>query len=284
MILGAHVSTQGGVENAPAEGSRFGIETIAIFSRNQRQWKPKSLEKHQVDLWHQRVAEHGIRQALSHDSYLINLCAPDPENLTKSIDALTDELERAEALRLTHVVVHPGSHLKEGEDWGVGKIAESLSELHARLPGCRAKIALEITAGQGTNLGYRFEQIARMIELSAGNGRLSVCFDTCHAWAAGYDIATAEGYDQTWDEFDRLIGLDRLEVFHFNDAKKPLGSRVDRHEHIGDGVMGLEPFRMLVNDERFRELPAILETPEGSERYAEDLTRLRALVEGDITR
>ncbi|HEB83481.1 MAG TPA: deoxyribonuclease IV [Bacteroidetes bacterium] len=284
MILGAHVSTAGGVENAPGNAARFGIRALALFTRNQRQWKAKPLSPDSIARFREERDRHGITHCVSHDSYLINLCAPDPEKLTLSIDALTDEVERAEQLGLSHVVAHPGSHLKRGEEWGIETIAHSLSEVHRRLPGCGAKIALEITAGQGTNLGYRFEQIARMIELSEENERLAVCFDTCHAYSAGYDLLSAEGYEKTWEEFDRLIGLERLQVIHLNDTRKPLGSRVDRHDQIGDGLLGLEPFRRMVNDPRFTGLPGILETPQGEGGYAEDLRRLRSLIEGSPSR
>ncbi len=277
MILGAHISTAGGVDKAPARSEPLGITAIQIFTKNQRQWVAKPLPDDEIQAWHKEVKKYNITHAISHDSYLINLCAPDPEKLEKSLNSMTDELERAEALGLSHVVAHPGSHLKEGEEWGVEKIAESISELHRRLPGYKAKIALENTAGQGTNLGYSFEQLAKMIELSQENDRLAICFDTCHAFSAGYDIHTEEAYEKTWSEFDRIIGRDRLAAIHLNDTKKPLGSRVDRHEQIGDGLLGEETFRMLMNDERLLKIPAFLETPGGEERYAVDLDYLRSL-------
>jgi len=278
LILGAHVSTAGGVDRAPGIGAEFNIHAIAVFTKNQRQWKSKPLGQPEIDNWFKDIKEHNIKHTISHDSYLINLCAPDPEKLNKSLDSLTDEVERAETLNITNVVAHPGSHLKKGEDWGVEEIARSLSEIHKRLPGYKTKITLEITAGQGTNLGYTFEQIARMIELAEQNERLAVCFDTCHAFASGYDITIQEDYEKTFETFDRLIGLKMLEVFHINDSQKPLGSRVDRHEQIGDGLMGIEPFRFLMNDTRFDQIPAILETPKGDKGYAEDLQRLRSLI------
>lgn len=192
-----------------------------------------------------------------------------------------DEVERAEALGLTNVVIHPGSHLKEGEEWGLGMIAKSLDEVHLRTAGANAKITLEITAGQGTNLGYRFEQIASIIEQVGEDERLAVCFDTCHAFAAGYSLQTSEEYDAVWEEFDRVIGLEMLEVFHLNDSKTAFGGRVDRHEKIGKGLMGLEPFRRLVNDPRFGQIPGILETPEADGGYAADLLTLQNLLEAE---
>jgi len=278
MILGAHVSTQGGVDKAPANGRELGVTAIQIFSKNQRQWTAKPLDEETVQRWHEGIAEHGITHRVSHTSYLINLCAPDETNRQKSIESLVDELERAELLGLTHVVQHPGSHLKQGEEWGVSEIARSLDTIHERTAGFRAKIALENTAGQGTNLGFRFEQLASIIERTKQPERLAVCYDTCHGFSAGYDIKTRSAYEATFQEFDRLIGLDRLQLFHFNDTKKPLGSRVDRHDHIGEGELGLDPFRFLLADPRFSQIPAYLETPEDDlGGYAYDLGVLRGL-------
>ncbi len=279
MITGAHVSVAGGLVNAIDEAERLAINVFAIFTKNQRQWTPKPLSEEAIEEWKDGLQSHEFDYICSHDSYLINLCAPNPENLVKSLNSMTDELQRAEALGLSHVIAHPGSHLKEGEEWGINKIADSINEVHRRAPGLGAKIALEITAGQGTNLGYNFEQIAKMIELTRENERLSVCFDTCHAHAAGYNLLSQESYDQVWSEFDKIIGLDRLALFHLNDSKNDLGSRKDRHEKIGKGLMGLEPFRFLINDKRFKYTPAILETPEGDGGYAEDLKTLTDLVE-----
>jgi len=278
MILGAHVSAQGGVDKAPANGAELGIKAIQIFAKNQRQWAAKPLEQEVVERYHEEITKHSIEYTCSHASYLVNLCAPDPEKLGKSIDSLTDELERAEMLKLSHVVFHPGSHLKEGEEWGLSKIAESLNEIHKRLPGYKSKLTLENTAGQGTNLGYSFEQLATIIEQVKQPERISVCLDTCHSYSAGYDLATKEGYDETFKKFDKVLGLDRLGLIHLNDTKKELGSRVDRHDQIGDGLLGLDAFRMLMNDKRFKDIPAILETPEGEEGYPRDLKLLRSLV------
>ena len=279
MILGAHVSTQGGVDNAPGNGKELGITAIQIFAKNQRQWKAKPLEQERIDHWHEEVKVCGITHQVSHTSYLINLCAPVEENRRKSIDSLVDELERAEALGLTHVVLHPGSHLKQGEEWGLSEIAHSLDIVHERTAGFKAKVTLENTAGQGTNLGYRFEQLARIIEQTHEHERLAVCYDTCHGFSAGYDIVGKEMYEKTFAEFDRIVGLERLQLFHINDTKKPLASKVDRHDHIGEGELGLEPFRMLLNDSRFVDVPAYLETPEDElGGYEHDLEVLRGLM------
>jgi deoxyribonuclease-4 len=277
MFLGAHISTAGGVSNAPANSDPFQIEAIQIFTKNQRQWRSKNLPDDEVRKWYESLeARPHLRYTCSHTSYLINLCAPDAEKYTKSLDAMTDELDRAQNLRLRHAVLHPGSHLKQGEEWGLKTIAESLDELHARRPGYTVKIALENTAGQGTNLGYDFEQLARILDQIKEPERVAICFDTCHAFSAGYDLASEEGYERTFTEFDRILGQDRLEVFHLNDTKKERGSRVDRHEMIGDGLLGETAFRLLLNDPRFQETPAILETPEGENGYAKDLERLRS--------
>lgn len=276
MILGAHVSTQGGVENAPANGANLGITAIQIFAKNQRQWVAKPLDPESVERYHEAVADHGITHAVSHASYLINLCAPDPEKLTKSIDSLTDELERAEKLKLSHVVFHPGSHLKEGEEWGLAKIAESIDEIHKRLPGYQSKLTLENTAGQGTNLGSTFEELAAIIERSAHPDRLGVCYDTCHGFAAGHDMRTPEAYAETMARFDRTIGLDRLKWFHVNDTRHELGSRKDRHEHIGQGAITLPGFRNLMQDPRFFDTPMTLETPKEPD-LQDDIRTLTAL-------
>jgi deoxyribonuclease-4 len=278
MILGAHVSTQGGVDNAPANGVKLGITAIQIFAKNQRQWVAKPLEEDSIARWHEQVKAQGITHAVSHASYLINLCAIEDEKLEKSINSLTDELQRAEALGLSHVVFHPGSHLKEGEEWGIKTIAKSINEIHKRTKGFTAKLALENTAGQGTNLGYTFEQLRGMIDGVKEAERLSVCFDTCHAFAAGYDLVGEEGYEKTFESFDEIIGLDLLQVIHLNDTKKEHGSRRDRHDQIGEGHLGLEPFRRLMHDSRFKDVPAILETPEGEEGYPRDLKTLRGLM------
>lgn len=279
MILGAHVSAQGGVHNAPLNAKELGINAIQIFSKNQRQWNAKPLDGKVTEQYHERAKEARITHAVSHVSYLINMCAPDPEKRTKSINAMVDELERAEALDLSHVIVHPGSHLKEGEEWGISEISHSLNEIHRRTEGFVAKVTLEITAGQGTNLGYSFEQLAKMIEGTKEQERLAICYDTCHGHAAGYDLRDESSYEAVWQQFDEIIGIERLQTFHFNDTKHPLGSRKDRHERIGEGDIGLDAFRFLLNDPRFDSIPAFLETPEDERGgYEVDLEVLCSLL------
>jgi deoxyribonuclease-4 len=280
MILGAHESVAGGAATAIERGRQDGCEAIQIFARPSAQWRARPFAPEEVSQFRSEHAAVGW-PAMSHASYLINLCASDPVILEKSRAAMEEELLRAEELGLDYVVVHPGAHLGCGEEEGVAAVARSLSWLDARTRGLRVRLLLEITAGQGSCLGCRFEEIARILETAAGGARLGVCFDTCHALAAGHDLTTDEGYDRVFAAFDRTIGLDRLLAFHLNDSKAPLGSRVDRHQEIGDGYLGLLPFWRLVNDPRFARTPGVLETPSGSDKlpsFARNLVRLRALV------
>ncbi len=277
MILGAHVSIAGGVQNAPARGQEIGCDAIQIFSKNQTQWKAKPFTEENIKGFKSNLKESRISPVVIHDSYLINLCATDPVKLKMSIDAFIDELQRAEALDAPYVVTHPGSHLNKGEEWGIAKIAESLDEVHERTPGFKVMTLLETTAGQGTNLGYQFEQIAAMREKVRAKERIGVCVDTCHMFAAGYDLANKTGYDATWKRFADVIGLGNLKAFHLNDSKKPLGSRVDRHENIGEGHIGIDLFKWLMNDDRFSKLPGLLETPGEMEDFKRNLELLRSL-------
>jgi deoxyribonuclease-4 len=278
MILGAHVSIAGGVENAPLNGQKIGCDAIQMFAKNQTQWKAKPYTRENITSFQQNLEKTGIRAVVIHDSYLINLCAIDVQKLRMSIDAFVDELERADALGIPYVVTHPGSHLSEGEDWGIARIAESLDEIHERTPGLDVMTLLETTAGQGTNLGYTFEQIAAMRDRVKARERVGVCADSCHMFAAGYDLKTRAGYDDTWKRFDDIIGFAHLKAFHLNDSKKPLASRIDRHEHIGQGLLGLDPFRWLLEDPRFADIPGLLETPGDEADFERNLKLLRSLI------
>jgi len=278
MILGAHVSIAGGVQNAPLNGKKIGCDAIQMFAKNQTQWKAKPFTEENITGFKKNLTSSGIRAVVIHDSYLINLCATDENKLRMSIDAFVDELERAAALEVPYVVTHPGSHLGKGEDWGIAKIAESLDEIHDRTPGVKVMTLLETTAGQGTNLGYTFEQIAAMREKVQDPSRVGVCIDTCHMFAAGYDLKTEAGYEDTWKRFDDVIGFEHLKAAHLNDSKKPLAGRVDRHEHIGEGFLGAEPFQRVVNDDRFRDVPGLLETPGGEEDFQRNLQLLRSFL------
>ncbi|MEO8213664.1 MAG: deoxyribonuclease IV [Myxococcales bacterium] len=280
MLLGAHQSVAGGAYHAVQRGRDDGCEAIQIFARPSAQWRSTPLVTEEVSMFRSEHAAVGW-PVLSHASYLINISAVDPVILKKSRDALEEEMTRAEELGLQYVVLHPGAHLGCGEEGGAAAAAASLSELYDRTRGMAVKLLLEITAGQGSCLGCRFEQVEAMLSQTRGGHTMGVCFDTCHAHAAGYDLSTEEGYDKTFAAFDRILGLDRLLAFHLNDSKTPAGSRVDRHEEIGDGYLGLLPFWRLVNDRRFDERPAVLETPPGPDKlpsFKRNLQRLRALI------
>lgn len=280
--FGAHMSIAGGVSNAPVRASAVGAKSIQIFTKNNNQWKGKPLGEKDVESFFENSKRLKINVYASHDCYLINLASPDREILKKSREAFLDEIDRADALNLRLLVFHPGAHTGAGEEEGLKRVAESIDWALDKRPQSRVLLALETTAGQGTNLGYRLEHLAWIMENTQKPERMCVCFDTCHVFAAGYEINTKEGYRKTFSEFDKIIGLGRLKMFHINDSKKDLGSRVDRHEHIGDGRIGLDGFRMLVNDRRFLKTPMILETPKGPEGLEDirNLGILRGLVEG----
>jgi deoxyribonuclease-4 len=275
--LGAHMSIAGGVDRAVTLGQEVGCVTIQIFTKSSNQWGAKPLTEEEIERFGANRAKYGIDPVVAHDSYLINLASPDREGLlAKSREAFLVEMARAEALAIPYLVMHPGSHLGAGVEEGLRTVAESFDWLFSRTENFELLILLETTAGQGTNLGFSFEQLRKIIDTVDDGGRFGVCLDTAHVFAAGYDIATREGYENTMEEFDRIIGLDRLKAVHLNDSKKDLASRVDRHEHIGKGTLGLEPFRLLLNDARFEGLPMILETPKGPD-YAEDKENLAVL-------
>ena len=286
--LGAHVSAAGGVELAPERANSIGATCMQIFSANQRQWIPKQLSDAQVEEWWSACPYHGIERVIVHASYLLNLSAIEEEKLEKSRTALCQELERSQRLGVHGVILHPGSHLGEGEVAGVKAVAESLDavfESTSDLSGpwiCGerdepVRILLENTAGQGTNLGYRFEHLADMRRFvkAEHRGRVGTCIDTCHAFAAGYDLTTPDGWKATWREYDEKVGISTVGAFHLNDSKKELGSRRDRHAGIGEGEMGETPFRLIVQDARFSEVPMALETPSGMAGWAREIASLR---------
>jgi deoxyribonuclease IV len=276
--VGAHVSTAGGVDQAPMNAAAIGARAFALFTKNQRQWEAKPLTVSQIKAfrWNCRKEGYAAAQILAHDSYLINLGHPQKDALAKSRTAFITEMRRCEALGITLFNFHPGSHLRlSTEDDCLDRIAESIDMALAATDGVIAVI--ENTAGQGSNLGFRFEQIARIISRVRQNNRVGVCLDTAHTFAAGYDLRTEESFTATLAEFDRILGIRYLRGVHLNDSKTELGSRVDRHAPIGKGKLGLEPFRLIMNDPRFAEIPLILETPE-SERWAEEIALLYGLV------
>ncbi len=278
-MIGAHMSISGGVHESLIRGKESQCRTIQIFTKNATQWKTAPLSEEYILLFKSLQKETGIAPVVVHDSYLINLASPDPKKLSASKAALLDEMERAEALGIPYLVMHPGAHMGTGEEQGIQLIAHSLNELHKKTKGFRMKILLETTAGQGTNLGYRFEQIKQMIASVSEPERLGVCVDTCHIFAAGYDIRTKEGYEKTMKQLLSHFGKKKILCFHVNDSQKGLESRVDRHAHIGKGEIGLEAFRSLMNDQRFMNVPKILETPKGEndEMDRKNMATLRKL-------
>ena len=275
-FIGAHVSAAGGVENAPVNAHAIGAKAFALFTKNQRQWQSPPLSDKSIELFKENCEKYGFspQYILPHDSYLINLGHPQEEGLTKSRVAFLDEMRRCEPLGLKLLNFHPGSHLKEiSTDECLARIAQSINLALEKTDGVTAVI--ENTAGQGSNVGFKFEHLAVIIDWIEDKSRVGVCIDSCHAFAGGYDLATAEGYDATWREFDRIIGFEYLRGMHLNDAKKGHDSRVDRHDSIGKGLIGLDFFKRFMKDERFNDMPVILETPDET-LWAEEISMLRS--------
>jgi len=277
--LGCHVSIENSLEKAPERGRELGCDAIQIFTSNQMQWKGVPVADETAEKFLNYQAEHKIAIVIAHDSYLVNLASPEPVKLAMSRKAFIEEIRRSQALKIPYIVFHPGSHMGAGVDFALRKIAESLDYAIEKTPDCRPMFLLETTAGQGTNVGNAFEELRQIIDYSAHPERLGVCFDTCHAYAAGYDLVSPAKYDETFARFDDVIGLSQLKCFHLNDSKKPLGSRVDRHANLGDGFLGWEVFYRLINDDRFGNLPMILETPGGDENFAKEIASLKKALE-----
>lgn len=280
MPFGAHMSISGGLAKAFARGQQVGCEAMQIFTKSERQWAAKPIAPEDAAAFRAEQARTGIGPVVVHDSYLINLAAPGDELWAKSTAAFAHELERCAQLAIPYLVTHPGAHTGSGEAAGLEREAAALNRLFAEGVGGDTVVLLETTAGQGSALGNRFEHLARLFELVPYPARLGVCLDTCHVFAAGYDIRTPEAYAATFAEFDRLVGLQQIRCFHLNDSQKDLGSRVDRHAGIGQGCIGLEAFRLLVNDRRFAAVPKIIETPKGDDMAedVENLALLRSLI------
>ena len=278
-MLGAHMSIAGEIGESILRGKRIGCECIQIFTKSSRQWAAKPLSEENVATFKRNLRETGIGSVIAHDSYLLNLGARDDALREKSIAAFIDELERCELLGIPYLVAHPGAHGGAGEEAGIRTIAQSIDAAHLACKGFKTKIALEITAGQGTVLGYSFEQMGRIFDATKENERLRLCFDTEHAFAAGYDLRDREGYERTFSELDEKVGLKKIVAFHLNDSLKSISSRVDRHQHIGKGHLGLEAFRQLLNDPRFAGIPMCLETEKSEDLHedVENLATLRAL-------
>jgi deoxyribonuclease-4 len=272
------MSIAGGYDRAVWAAEAAGCTTVQLFTKSNTQWRAAALSADQAAEFHAALLKTGIVQPIAHTSYLINLGTPDEVVWERSIAAMVVEVERCQLLGIGDLVLHPGSHMGSGEEAGLARVAQGLDEVVRQTDGASVTIDLETTAGQGTNLGYRFEHLQGIFELVADPGRLGVCGDTCHIFAAGYSLGTPREYDKTISRLERLIGLSHVRVWHLNDSQRACGSRVDRHAAIGAGQMGLEPFRHLVNDTRFRDLPMILETPKGIEDGEDlDVRNLRVL-------
>lgn len=281
-LLGAHMSIAGGYHKAVEAAVQLGMDVVQLFTKNNNQWAAKPISDAEAAQFKAAIAATGVGHPTSHDSYLINLASPDDALWEKSIDAFVVELERAERLGIAGVVAHPGAYVSSSEEEGLARIAAALDEVHRRTPNVKARCLLETTAGQGSCLGHRFEHLAAIIAGVKKPERLGVCVDTCHVFAAGYPLAPKKDYMATIRALDDAVGLDRVAAIHLNDSKRELGSRVDRHEHIGRGKLGLEPFRLLLNDKRFRSVPMFLETAKGEEDGEDldaiNLRTLRSLV------
>lgn len=276
------MSIAGGIDKAVERGAAIGCSALQIFTKSSNQWAARPLPADEAARFRDSLRRSGMTHVVAHDSYLINLCSPDDALWRRSIEACASELARCALLGVPWLVTHPGGHMGEGEDFAVRRMAEAIDAVHARLPAAEASIAIETSAGQGTIIGYRIEQIAAVIARARDPDRIGVCLDTCHLFAAGYDIRTPRGYGDLMRRFDGELGFRRLKAVHVNDSKRELGSRVDRHEHIGQGSLGLPAFRMLMNDDRLAQVPLLLETPK-DETLRQDvmnLTTLMGLVKG----
>jgi deoxyribonuclease-4 len=275
LWIGAHTSAAGGTHNALLEGAEIGASTIQLFTSNQKQWRGRKISTEERALWKKTRDETGIEKVMSHDSYLINLGSPDPEGLRKSRKAFAEELERCHALELEFLNFHPGAATSGSAEECLDTIVESLLDLEGLAQQGKTRLLLETTAGQGTSVGYRFEHLAYILQRTHRKIPIGVCIDTCHIFAAGYDIRTKQGWEKVLEEFDEIVGLDFLCAFHVNDSVKDLGTRVDRHAPLGKGKIGLDCFRFLMTDQRTRSLPKYLETPDGPPLWKEEIALLR---------
>lgn len=278
MILGAHVSIAGGVSNAPLRAKQIGCDTMQIFSKNQMQWRIPPLDKSEVEKFHSNIEATKIIPGTVHSSYLVNLASPDDATHQKSILDLSKELERAEALGIPYVVFHPGAHKGKGEKYALDKIVDSIDKIFGLSKAKTTMLLLETTAGEGTNIGYKFEHLAYIMQHSGIPERIGVCVDTCHIFAAGYDIRDRNAYNETIIAIEEIIGLNRLKAIHLNDSKRKLASHVDRHAEIGAGEIGLRAFEFFVNDERLKETLGILEVPGDESGYKKNLQILKSLI------
>jgi deoxyribonuclease-4 len=275
-LLGAHESIAGGIHRAVERADSIGATALQVFTKNSNRWEAAPLTPEDAENYKTALSKSNVRSVISHDSYLINLCATDPAILEKSRRAMADEIRRCATLGIGMLNFHPGAHMGAGEEAGIRLIAGSLDVVHAETRDCGVLSVVETTAGQGSALGRTFEQIAAIIAAVKDPGRMAVCIDTCHIFAAGYDIRDPESYSRVMGDFGDIVGFDRLRAIHVNDSKGPLGSRLDRHAHIGEGQIGREGFRNIMNDQRLKDVPKILETPKGDD-LAEDRVNMAAL-------
>lgn len=281
LLIGAHTSAAGGVQNALLEGKSIGATTIQLFTSNQRQWQSRSLSQETIDAWKEALLKTGLKEIMSHDSYLINLGAPDPEVLVKSRHAFREEIIRCLQLGLSFMNFHPGSALTQTREACLDRIVESLLEVQDLFTGKEPlRLLLETTAGQGSTVGSSFEELAYVLDRVQKKIPVGVCIDTCHIFVAGYDIRTKEAFKRTFDQFDEIVGLKNLYAFHLNDSQKDLGSRVDRHADLGKGTIGIECFKCLMQDARLAHMPKYLETPGGLEVWEKEIALLRSFAEG----
>ena len=277
------MSIAGGVDKAPLRGREVGCDAIQVFTKSNRQWRARPLDDDEVAAFQANLKATAMGPVVAHDSYLLNLAAPAAAIWKRSVAAFQEELERAERLGIPYLVTHPGAHLTASEADGIARVAEALNCVHAALPRHRVRVLLETTAGQGSSLGHRFEQLAAILEQVDAAQRVGICLDTCHLFAAGYDIRSEERYRETMRALAACLGVGRVKAIHLNDSRQALGSHVDRHAHIGEGQLGLAAFRWFLNDPRFRRVPMILETPKGEDQVTADrrnLARLRRLLNG----
>lgn len=280
LLIGAHTSAAGGVQNALLEGKSIGATTIQLFTSNQRQWQSRSLSQETIDAWKEALVKTGLKEVMSHDSYLINLGAPDPEVLVKSRHAFREEIIRCLQLGLSYMNFHPGSALTQSREACLDRIVESLLEVQDLFTGKEPlRLLLETTAGQGSTVGSSFEELAYVLDRVQKKVPVGVCIDTCHIFVAGYDIRTKEAFSRTIDQFDEIVGLKNLYAFHLNDSQKDLGSRVDRHADLGKGTIGIECFKCLMQDARLAHMPKYLETPGGLEVWEKEIALLRSFAE-----
>ncbi len=275
-LVGAHQSIAGGIHLAFERAERAGCRTLQVFTKNASQWRAKPLEASDIGNYKTAASKSTIAPVIAHDSYLINLCARDPSIRKRSLLAFIDEIERCAALGIPYLNFHPGAHMGQGEETGIARIIEALNEAHSRTRQCDVRSVVETTAGQGTVVGYRFDQLREIIDGVEDRARMGVCIDTCHVFAAGYDLRSRDAYAATMREFGDVVGFERLVALHVNDSKGDLGSRRDRHEHIGAGFIGREGFKNIMTDPRLARIPKILETPKG-EDLREDVMNLRLL-------